>query len=84
MQATAATVVDVHPPAWCTFSRSRTAVFSLGQYTKFFQGSRAVLVVQILHLIILCMVSVALVAAFYFRANHAAFNSKYTRRRALA
>ena len=84
MQATAATVVDVHPPTWCALSRSRTAVFSPGQQSEFFEGSRAVLVVQILHLIILCMVSVALVAVFYFRANHAAFNSKYTRRRALA
>ena len=64
MQATAATIVDVHPPARCALSRSRTAVFSPGQYTKFFQGSRAVLVVQILHLIIL---SVALVAGFGFR-----------------
>ena len=64
MQATAATVVNVYPLAGCPLSRSRTAVFSLGQYTKFFQGSHAVLVVQILHLIIL---SVALVAGFGFR-----------------
>ena len=78
MQATAATVVDVYPLAGCPLSRSRTAVFSLGQYTKFFQGSHAVLVVQILHLIIL---SVALVAVFDFKADHAALNCSYTRRR---